>query len=155
MSAQPAQITAQKARAAANALLSITTQQKQDALKRVGEELRARQAEILEANQKDVEAAKVEVAAGRLSSSLAARLSLSGGEGHPKFESMVAGVADVANLPDPTNQCNFATRLDDGLDLYRVSVPVGVLLVIFEARPEVLINVAALALKSSNAVILK
>ena len=61
---------------------------------------------------------------------------------------MLQGVTDVANLPDPTGQVSYASELDDGLELYRVSCPIGVLLVIFEARPEVVVNIAALAIKS-------
>lgn len=65
-----------------------------------------------------------------------------------KFESMIQGVLDVAALLDPTGNISFANRLDDGLELYRVTCPIGVLLVIFEARPEVVVNIAALAIKS-------
>lgn len=61
---------------------------------------------------------------------------------------MLQGLLDVANLPDPTGVVSYATKLDDGLDLYRISCPIGVLLVIFEARPEVIVNIAALAIKS-------
>lgn len=68
---------------------------------------------------------------------------------------MLQGVSDIAALPDPTGAITYARELHDNLELYRVSCPIGVLLVIFEARPEVVVNVAALALKSGNAVILK
>jgi glutamate-5-semialdehyde dehydrogenase len=61
---------------------------------------------------------------------------------------MLQGVADIATLPDPTGAVTYARELHDGLELYRVSCPIGVLLVIFEARPEVVVNIAALALKS-------
>ena len=63
---------------------------------------------------------------------------------------MLRGIVDVANLPDPTNVISYTKSLDDGLDLYRVSCPIGVLLVIFEARPEVVVNIAALAIKSGE-----
>ncbi len=83
--------------------------------------------------------------AGKLSSSLYSRLDLS----RPgKFEAMLQGITDVAKLPLPTGQVTFAKRLGEGLDLYRVTCPIGVLLVIFEARPEVVVNIAALAIKS-------
>ena len=88
-----------------------------------------------------------EVEAGRLSSSLAKRLDLTSGD---KFNSMLQGVSDVAALPDPTGIVTYASQLDDGLDLYRVSCPIGVLLVIFEARPEVVVNIASLAIKSGS-----
>ncbi len=61
---------------------------------------------------------------------------------------MLQGITDIASLPDPTGTITYARALHDNLDLYRVSCPIGVLLVIFEARPEVIVNIAALALKS-------
>ena len=61
---------------------------------------------------------------------------------------MLRGISDVAALPDPNGKVSYASQLDDGLDLYRVSCPIGVLLVIFEARPEVVVNIASLAIKS-------
>ena len=54
----------------------------------------------------------------------------------------------MANLEDPTSKVTYATQLDDGLELYRVTCPIGVLLIIFEARPEVVVNIASLAIKS-------
>lgn len=94
-----------------------------------------------------MKAAQVEVNAGRMSSSLLARLDLGRGD---KWESMLQGVLDVAVLSDPTGRVSYATELDDGLELYKVSCPIGVLLVIFEARPEVVVNIAALAIKSGK-----
>lgn len=82
-----------------------------------------------------------------MSQSLLSRLDLGQGD---KWESMLQGVLDVATLPDPTGSVTYATELDDGLELYRVSCPIGVLLVIFEARPEVVVNIAALAIKSGK-----
>ena len=61
---------------------------------------------------------------------------------------MLQGVSDVSDLEDPTGKITYAKELDDDLELYRMTCPIGVLLVIFEARPEVVVNVAALALKS-------
>ena len=89
--------------------------------------------------------AEAESAAGRLSSSLVKRLDLRAGE---KWDTMLQGVSDIAALPDPTGAISYARELHDELELYRVSCPIGVLLVIFEARPEVVVNIAALALKS-------
>jgi glutamate-5-semialdehyde dehydrogenase len=63
---------------------------------------------------------------------------------------MLQGVSDVASLPDPTDKVTYATKLDDNLELYRVTCPIGVLLVIFEARPEVVVNIASLAIKSGT-----
>jgi len=67
-----------------------------------------------------------------------------------KWESMLQGIDNVASLPDPIGVVDYASELDDGLDLFRVSCPIGVLLVIFEARPEVVVNIAVLAIKSSK-----
>lgn len=61
---------------------------------------------------------------------------------------MLQGILDVDSLPDPTGQVTYAKTLDQGLELYRVTCPIGVLLVIFEARPEVIVNITALAIKS-------
>lgn len=96
--------------------------------------------------------AEEQVKAGKLSGSLFKRLDLFKGD---KFDTVLSGVSDIATLPDPTKQVTRAVKLDDGLDLYRITVPVGVLLTIFEARPEVVVNISCLALKSGNAVILK
>ncbi|KAG8931435.1 hypothetical protein FRC02_002713 [Tulasnella sp. 418] len=68
---------------------------------------------------------------------------------------MLDGVSDVANLPDPAGKITYACELDDALELYRVTCPIGALLVIFEARPEVVVNITALAVKSGNSAILK
>lgn len=92
------------------------------------------------------QAAKEQVAAGTMSSSLLKRLDLLSSS--DKYDSMLQGITDVGELPDPTGQVTYASKLDDGLELYRVTCPIGVLLVIFEARPEVIVNITALAIKS-------
>lgn len=89
---------------------------------------------------------------GSLSASLVKRLDLS----RPgKYEDMLSGILDVRDLPDPIGVVDMRTLLADGLELERVSCPIGVLLIIFEARPEVIANIASLAIKSGNAAILK
>ena len=82
-----------------------------------------------------------------MSESLLNRLDLGRGD---KWDSMLQGISDVASLPDPTGNVTYASELDDDLELYRVSCPIGVLLVIFEARPEVVVNIAVLAIKSGG-----
>jgi glutamate-5-semialdehyde dehydrogenase len=72
-----------------------------------------------------------------------------------KLRDMTAGVRAVAALPDPLNQVQLRRLLDDGLELTRVTCPLGVLGVVFESRPDALIQISALALKSGNAVLLK
>lgn len=89
----------------------------------------------------------MEVTAGRMDDSMLKRLDLGKGD---KWDSMLQGITDVAALPEPTGKVTYARELDDGLELYRVSCPIGVLLVIFEARPEVVVNIATLAIKSGE-----
>ncbi|SNX83630.1 probable PRO2 - gamma-glutamyl phosphate reductase [Melanopsichium pennsylvanicum] len=121
--------------------------------------LEANRSRIQSANKADMEAALVLVQQGKLSSALASRLDLFSKAG--KWESLLAGVSDVAALPSPLDQVQWAKRLADAtdlqgaIDLYRITCPIGVLLCIFEARPEVVVNIASLAIKSGNAAILK
>ena len=117
------------------------------ALEIIADELGKNKNTILDANRQDIQDAQRQVDAGHMSKPMLSRLDL----GKPgKWEQMVKGVADVANLPDPTGIVSYASELDDNLELYRVSCPIGVLLVIFEARPEVVVNIAALAIKSGG-----
>ncbi|KAJ6620663.1 glutamate-5-semialdehyde dehydrogenase [Mycena sp. CBHHK59/15] len=130
----------------------IESAERVNALHEIRKALAANKTEILAANREDLKAAQAEVDAGRMSESLLKRLDLDKGD---KWDEMLQGVSDVAALPDPTGIVSYAKELDDGLELYRVSCPIGVLLVIFEARPEVVVNIAALAIKSGNSAILK
>ncbi|KAI8973010.1 glutamate-5-semialdehyde dehydrogenase [Pilobolus umbonatus] len=143
---------ARSARLASVRLQSVTDQQKNEALLRIKQVLSERRQEIFEANEQDKKMAEDLVKSGNLSSSLFKRLDVCQGD---KFDTILSGVSDIVTLPDPTKKITLATQLDDGLELYRVTVPVGVLLTIFEARPEVVVNISCLALKSGNAVILK
>ncbi|WBW72016.1 gamma-glutamyl phosphate reductase Pro1 [Schizosaccharomyces osmophilus] len=133
-------------------LQTLSVKDRDEALNIIVEELLSKKDTILKANAEDMDSAKKQNEAGKLSSSMLKRLDLSTSG---KYESMVQGVSDVKNLEDPLGRVTYGCRLDDNLDLYRVSCPVGVLLVIFEARPEVIINITALAIKSGNAVVLK
>ncbi|KAJ7117471.1 gamma-glutamyl phosphate reductase [Mycena epipterygia] len=130
----------------------IPSAERVNALHHIRKALESNKTEILAANREDLKAAQAEVDAGRMTDSLLKRLDLDKGD---KWDSMLQGVSDVADLPDPTGIVSYAKELDDGLELYRVSCPIGVLLVIFEARPEVVVNIAALAIKSGNSAILK
>ncbi|KIK61624.1 hypothetical protein GYMLUDRAFT_166219 [Collybiopsis luxurians FD-317 M1] len=130
----------------------ISASERVKALHEIWKSLQTNKAEILQANQEDLKAAEIEVKAGDMSESLLKRLDLNKGD---KWDSMLQGILDVAALPDPTGSVSYASELDDGLELYRVACPIGVLLVIFEARPEVVVNIASLAIKSGNAAILK
>jgi glutamate-5-semialdehyde dehydrogenase len=137
----------QKAKRAARTLARLTTDQKNATIHCLADALVADQNAILAANAKDVEAGK----ANGLSASLIDRLMLN--------ESRLAGIADslrqVANLPDPVGEVFDEGTLPNGLQVRKQRVPLGVLGVIYEARPNVTVDVAGLALKSGNAVILR
>ncbi|KAG7878275.1 hypothetical protein KL905_003883 [Ogataea polymorpha] len=139
---------AQQAHLASTVLKTLSDEQRSLALYQIKQGLEAAKEDILAANRKDMEVAET----NKLSSSLIKRLDLSK---NGKFDSMCEGVLDVSNLEDPLNRVTLATELDDGLTLTRLTCPVGVLLIIFESRPEVIANITALAIKSGNAAILK
>lgn len=143
-----AESIAKQARVASTVLKTLSNEERSSALQAVHDALKDAKSTILEANVKDMEAAEAQ----NLSSSLIKRLDLSKGD---KFDVMLQGVLDVANLEDPVGKITLATKLDEGLDLYRLTAPVGVLLIIFESRPEVIANITALAIKSGNTAILK
>ncbi|PWN52402.1 gamma-glutamyl phosphate reductase GPR [Violaceomyces palustris] len=129
------------------------------ALERIRSALESSKEEIERANREDVRLAREQVESGKLSNSLVSRLDLFSKPG--KWDSMLQGVSDVARLPSPLDVCTYSKRLASSdsvsgdLDLYRLTCPIGVLLCIFEARPEVIVNIASLAIKSGNAAILK
>ncbi|KAL9085493.1 MAG: hypothetical protein Q9159_004688 [Coniocarpon cinnabarinum] len=143
---------AQAAARAALSLAALSGDARNNALLAIHEALHASRARILEANAADVKLAQQAARDGHLSQSLVKRLDLT----RPgKYEDMLKGILDVCNLEDPIGRVQSRTQLDDGLLLERVSCPIGVLLIIFEARPEVIANITALAVKSGNAAILK
>ncbi|KAK3327324.1 Aldehyde/histidinol dehydrogenase [Cercophora scortea] len=143
---------AQAAKSASHILATLPASARNDALTAIHTGLAAARDDILAANARDLELARAAAADGRLSQSLVSRLDL-GKAG--KWDDMLKGILDVRDLPDPVGRVTLRTRLDHGLDLERVSCPIGVLLIIFEARPEVIANIASLAVKSGNAAILK
>jgi glutamate-5-semialdehyde dehydrogenase len=143
---------AKRSRQAAIELQVASTDDKSIALKTIHQQLQNDRDLIFRMNEKDLEAANALARSGQLSSQLIKRLDL----GHPgKWQSLLDGVLQVESLDDPVGKIQSATLLDDGLKLYRVSCPIGVLLIIFEARPEVVVQISCLAIKSGNAVILK
>lgn len=107
--------------------------------------------EIFKANKADLAEAEKLVEAGEITKSTFNRLKLDDN----KMRDMIKGIRDIASLPDPVNKKLFVRELDEGLTLYKVSCPIGVLGIIFEARPDVIAQISSLAIKSSNAVILK
>jgi glutamate-5-semialdehyde dehydrogenase len=137
----------QSARSASRRLALAPTPQKNATLLRLAALLRERQAEILSANQADIEAGRQ---AG-LTPALLDRLTLN----EARLVDIANDLRDVAALPDPVGETFDEAHLPNGLRVHKARVPVGVLAVIYEARPNVTIDVAGLALKTGNAVILR
>ena len=136
-----------EARQAARILACSSTQQKNQALRAMAEGVRAHQQEILAANAKDVEAAR----ASGLSKALIDRLTLT----DERVTDMVESIEAVIALPDPVGEVIRSWRRPNGLEIRKVRVPLGVIGVIYESRPNVTSDCAALCLKSGNAAILR
>ncbi|KAJ9384605.1 hypothetical protein DTO063F5_4675 [Paecilomyces variotii] len=143
---------AKTASVAARGLATLSNASRNEALTTIHAALSDNKDAVLQANAKDMEIATRAVENGDLSHSVLKRLDL---RRPGKYEDMLAGILNVRDLPDPVGKVSMRTLLDDGLTLEKVSCPIGVLLIIFEARPEVIANIAALAIKSGNAAILK
>ncbi|RMZ02462.1 hypothetical protein D0860_07199 [Hortaea werneckii] len=143
---------ARSAKISSRTLATLPVSARNAALDAVHDALADARESILEANAKDMELAKQSSASGELSPSIMKRLDLSR---TGKFDDMLQGIKDVRALEDPVGRVDLRTELDDGLTLQRQTCPIGVLLIIFEARPEVIANIASLAIKSANAAILK
>ncbi|CAJ1367185.1 unnamed protein product [Effrenium voratum] len=142
---------ARRARIAGQALAGASADTRNKALEAFKKHLLAQRAQIEEANAQDKSDAEAAVKAGKLSNSLFKRLDVSGA----KFDTLLKGIDEIINLPDPIGQVTYANEVSDGLDLYRQTCPIGVLLIIFEARPDAAVQIASLALKSGNALLLK
>ena len=142
------------AKAAKNAsleLLGMSEEIKNKALEAMRKNLELHKDEIFEANKKDLDEAKALVESGEITQSTYGRLKLD----ENKMRDMLKGISDVISLEDPVNKVFWTKELDDGLVLKKISCPIGVIGVIFEARPDVISQIASLAVKSGNAVILK
>jgi glutamate-5-semialdehyde dehydrogenase len=135
------------AKAAARELATLDSRTKDRALLAVADALEARTPEILEANARDLEAGRE----SGLSSALMDRLALT----EERIAGMARGVRDIVGLPDPVGEVMDGYRLPNGLDVRKVRVPLGVVAVVYEARPNVTIDAAALCLKSGNAILLR
>ena len=136
-----------RAKSAARQLQTATTETKNQALLKIADALRENCAYILSENEKDLEAGRK----NGMAPSLLDRLALS----EARVAGMAKGVSDVAKLPDPVGAVLSETTRPNGLKIQKVAVPLGVIAVIFEARPNVTSDAAALCLKSGNAVILR
>lgn len=132
-------------------LMGLGADKKNEALKNVAQNIEANKEKIYEANKKDLEYAAALVEEGKLTKATFGRLKLD----ENKMRDMIQGIYDVIKLEDPANKILWTRELDEGLILKKVTTPIGVLGIIFEARPDVIAQISSLAIKSGNAVILK
>ena len=145
--ASPVRSAAERARAACRPLAALSGAVKDDALRRMAAALRKGQAEILAANARDVAAAD---AAG-ITGPMRKRLLLDAG----KIEGMARALEEIAAFPDPIGTVDEVSRRPDGLEVGRMRVPLGVIAMIYESRPNATSDAAGLCLKSGNAALLR
>jgi glutamate-5-semialdehyde dehydrogenase len=139
------------AKEAALKLANATAADKNKALLRIAGSIDKNRGRVLAANKKDVELASDLVKEGKMSKSLLDRLKLD----DSKIDEIIKSVKDVAKLEDPVGKTLSAVELDKDLELFQVSCPIGVIGAIFESRPDVLVQISSLCLKTGNAVMLK
>jgi len=140
-----------EAETAALKLAQCSEAERNAALEAIADAIEAESETILSANAEDVAEAEKMLEAGEYTQALVDRLTLS----ESKIESIAEMVRSVAGQDDPLGKTLEARRLDEDLELYKQSVPIGVIGTVFESRPDALVQIAALSLKSGNAVILK
>jgi len=138
---------AANAKKAAIQLAAVSTEAKNTALDGIARALEAAAADIAAANQADIEEAQAQ----QLAAPLLKRLRFD----RTKIQEACAGLRSLMGLGDPVGVTLSATELDQGLELYKVSCPIGVIGVIFESRPDALVQISSLCLKSGNSVLLK
>lgn len=136
-----------KMKMAAPMLAVSSCEQRDNALRTVKEALIANKEAIFEANHKDMEAAET----NGVAPAVMKRLKFNEG----KLADVCNGIEQLLTLEDPLGKVSLARELDDGLTLYRVSCPIGVIGIIFEARPDALVQISSLCIKSGNCAILK
>src|SRR5579863_710771 len=142
---------ARQARAASRVLARLSNNLRNDILSAAASAIESNAARILEANAEDCRRATPDVTSGKMSAALFARLRI----GETGIADMATRIRDVERLPDPLGIELFSMQMDQQLILSKVSVPLGVVGVVFESRPDVVPQVASLALKSGNALLLK
>ena len=140
-----------EARRASLQLAQLPREVKDRALRSAARAILKHQKEILDANKRDMVAGKILLEEGRLSKPLLDRLKLD----ETKVLEISKMVASVADLDDPVGKTLYAVKMDEGLDLFKVTVPFGVIISIFESRPDALPQIASLCIKSGNSVLLK
>lgn len=138
---------AQSAKRAAITLSGLSGEQKNKALELIAERLNQNKEAIFRANQEDVERSISE----NLAAPMVKRLRFD----DKKLSEVLDGIKSLIGLENPVGRTLLSTQLDEGLELYRVSCPIGLIGIIFESRPDALVQISALCLKSGNAVLLK
>ena len=141
------QESAQAAKQASIELAALSSEVKNKALLAIAHELVKQSVAIVKANAKDIERSTQE----KLDAPLLKRLKFD----ESKIKETVAGIQSLIKLAEPVGETLMSTELDKGLELYKVSCPIGVIGVIFESRPDALVQISTLCLKSGNSVILK
>src|SRR4030042_67090 len=136
-----------KAKAASIQLAAVRTAVKDKALTEIAKALKQKSGEIIAANKKDL----AEAEKNNLAAPLLKRLKFD----QDKIADVCAGIESLIKLDDPAGKTLSATELDKGLELYKVSCPIGLIGVVFESRPDALVQISTLCLKSGNAVLLK
>ncbi len=147
MASETIRSMALSARQAGLQLCATSAQQRNDALLAIADAIHKRLPDILAANERDI----VKATAEDLSAPLLNRLRF----GEAKAARVTEGLKALAQLPDPLNRVQYANELAEGLKLYRTTCPIGVIGIIFESRPDALVQISSLCLKSGNAVLLK
>jgi len=132
-------------------LSNAKTRDKNEALESMAKSLDKNRKKILEANKLDILGAKKLLQKGELTDSLVKRLEVT----DSKIDEMISGIRDVIKLEDPVGKTISAIELDSGLELYQIAVPIGVIGMVFESRPDVIPQIMSLALKSGNGILLK
>ena len=135
------------AKKASNLMAAIKSESKNQALQNIAEELQKNANQLIAVNQIDLERSKKQ----NLSAPLLKRLKFD----ESKIEEVCNGLKSLIQMQDPVGVTMRAMELDEGLELYKVSCPIGVIGVIFESRPDALVQISALCLKSGNSVLLK
>lgn len=128
-------------------LAATSVEERNAALLAIAQALEARKEDIFAANQEDMEAAQRNL----VSTAVQKRLKFN----EDKLRDAIAGIHQLISLPDPLGRELLHRELDKGLELYKITVPIGVIGVIFEARPDALVQISSLCLKSGNCAILK
>lgn len=138
---------AKAAKVASIRMAALDETTKNNALLAIKKALKEKEADIVKANTADVKRSEEE----KLDAPMLKRLKFDGA----KIDGVIEGIDSLISLPEPVGQTLMATQMDEGLELYKVSCPIGVIGIIFESRPDALVQIATLCLKSGNAVLMK